>query len=218
MSPHSRWLVAALALVVAAGCTDGTGSEMGRAEALIRDNPNATTAAVSSAQVLAHVSGGAAAGAPAAFSGSIAGDAQISISADGNQWYDLGSPNGITIQLQSTNDSTTAHGEVDAPAGQYNRIRVILDGAEARLNVGSTFGGLVLQTQLNVVLGGSDQRVVIDQTVPSFEVKGKVGAVTVIRLELNAEAWLTESSVQALMVQDTALQTALSVAVETQES
>ncbi|HEX9582467.1 MAG TPA: hypothetical protein VF970_15285 [Gemmatimonadales bacterium] len=200
----------AVLLIAVAACTDGTGSGLGRAEVLIRDNPNTTGAAPAATGLVAHI---AATGAPAAFTGSIAGDAQVSISADGEDWYDLGSPNGITIQLQNAGDSTTVHGEVDAPAGGYTRVRVILDGAEARLNVGSTFGGLVLQTQVAVQLGGSDQRVVIDRTVPAFEVRAQAGAVTRIGLELNAEAWLTETSVQALMVQDTAIQTALAVSV-----
>jgi hypothetical protein len=210
-----RRIAAGVAWLAAAGCTDSTGSGIGRTEAVIRDNPNSTNPSIVAPGLFANR---AAAGAPTAFTGSIAGDAQISISADGTEWYDLGSPNGITIQLQNANDSTTVHGEVDAPAGTYTRVRVVIDGAEARLNAGSTFGGLVLQAQVAVALGGSDQEVVIDRTVPAFEVRAEAGAVTVIRLELNAEAWLTETSVQALMVQDTAIQTSLAVSVETEGS
>lgn len=199
------------ALVAAAACGDdnGTGPELGRAEAYVADDP--TTASL--ARVGAAPSFGSAA--PAAFSGSIAGDVQVAISADGQTWVDLGSPNGITLQLQTAGTGSTVHGEVDVPVGTYARVRLTFTGAEARLSAGSTFGAFTLTTQVDVTMGGSDGEVVIEQTVTPFTITAEGRAV--ITVDLNAEAWLTDQSVTAQSVTDAAIQGAISLAVTSAE-
>lgn len=199
------FMAAAAAL---AGCGDSTGTGPGRANAFVTDDPSTTSASRTGA--VFQLSG---ANQAAAFSGSVAGNTQVSISADGETWVDLGSLNGITILLQSSSDSTTVHGEVDVPAGTYSRVRLTFSGVEARLDAGSTFGGLTLTTQVNVSLGGSDAQVMIEKSVPSFEVRAEAGAVTIVRFELNAEAWLTEQTVGAEVVEDAEIQAAVTARV-----
>jgi hypothetical protein len=199
------------ALVAAAACGDdnGTGPELGRAEAYVADDP--TTANLARAGTGPSLGNAA----PAAFSGSIAGEVQVAISADGETWVDLGSPNDITLQLQASGTGTTVHGEVDVPIGTYAHVRLIFSGAEARLSAGSTFGAFTLTTQVDVMMGGSDGEVVIETTVTPFTVTAEGRAV--ITVDLNAEAWLTDQSVTAQSATDAAIQGAVSLAVTSAE-
>jgi hypothetical protein len=201
MRSFSLGLVAAAAAILAA-CSDNSGpNDRGRAEAFVRDDPNTAAAAPSPSAAASQL----------LFSGSLAGNTQVSASADGSTWVDLGSLNGITINLQRASDSSTVHGESDLEVGTYSRVRLTFRGVRARLEAGSIFGGLTLNTQVEVVLGGSDEEVVIEKTVPSFAVEA--GTLTHIYFELNSEAWLTETSVQARSVADAAVQQSVSVRV-----
>ncbi|HEX9582123.1 MAG TPA: DUF4382 domain-containing protein [Gemmatimonadales bacterium] len=190
--------------VAAPACSDDTNAPgTGRMQAIVRDDPGTTTAAPPEAA--AH----GAPSSPAAFAGDINGNVQVAISVDGATWVDLGSLNGITIDLQSTGDSTNVHGEVSVPAGTYTRVRLTFQGAQARLQAGSSFGGITLNAQVNVTMGGTDQSLVVTKTVPAFVVEADAQMVTTAYLELNAEQWLTEDSVQAQVVEDAAVQTSM---------
>lgn len=183
-----RSVFGALLLGVAlTSCDDPTGTGLGRAESLIQDSPT---------------------GSPT-ITGSLAGNVFASLSSDGLTWVDLGSPNGITIPLQLSATATTVHGEVDAPVGTYTRVRLVFDGVIARLQSGSTIGGTTLTSDVNLPLGGTDQRVEVIVPVPSFTVEPEASVQRTVVFELRSALWLTVPALQAGTVQDAALQGAV---------
>jgi hypothetical protein len=71
--------------------------------------------------------------------GTLAGNFSASIW-DGSRWVSLGSPNGITVTLQASGATTTVHGEQSAPAGSYDRVRLVLQSVTANIARGSPIG------------------------------------------------------------------------------
>ncbi|MBI4551600.1 MAG: hypothetical protein HY710_04985 [Candidatus Latescibacteria bacterium] len=202
-----EWLAVALAVMafVVIGCENGVGSSSeGRAQGVVKDHPQQANPKVSGAGATS-----------ATFTGDLTANTFVSLSADGTTWVDLGSPNGITIKLQNTTDSTNVHGEQDARVGTYARVRLVLQNATATIKAGSTIGSLTLTSDTTVKVGGTDQRVEIDKAV-SFQVSSETSFRTAIVFELNAEQWITEQSVQAGVVEDTAIQQATTVAARTE--
>lgn len=182
-----RSVLAALFLGMLTSCDDPTGTGLGRTESLIQDSPT---------------------GSPT-ITGSLAGNVFASLSSDGLTWIDLGSPNGITIPLQLSATATTVHGEVDAPVGTYTRVRLVFDGVTARLQSGSTIDGTTLTSDVNLPLGGTDQRVEVIVPVPSFTVEPEASVQRTVVFELRSYLWLTVTALQAGTVQDAALQGAV---------
>jgi hypothetical protein len=139
--------------------------------------------------------------------GSLAGN--ISASAwNGDRWYDLGSPNGITIPLQVSGRSTTVHGEASIPATSYNRVRLVLDGVTARINRGSVIGGSSLSSDATIALGGSDRRAELIVSVAAFAVEPNSPTRTIL-FDLRSAQWLTAAALQSGRVEDAALQAAV---------
>lgn len=180
---------------------NGAGSGgTGFARALLIDDP-ATTSPALQAPLAAFRRAGTA----SAWSGTFHGSAQVAISVDGNVWIDLGNPGAVTVDAQSSGSETDVHGEVEVPAGTYARVRLVLDGMDAQLAAGSTIGGLSLTADATVSIGGTDGRVVIEQTVPPFAVSADASARTEILFDLNSEAWITETAVNQQTVADAAV-------------
>ncbi|MGQ0704028.1 MAG: hypothetical protein ACT4PM_12930 [Gemmatimonadales bacterium] len=169
-------------------CNETTGSDTGRAEAIIQDTPTGQATVV----------------------GTLQGNIFASLSADGVTWVDLGSPNGITVTLQGTGTSTTVHGEEDAPAGSYTRVRLVLNGVTARLQAGSTVGGTTLTSDLTLAIGGSDNQVEVVLVVPAFTVETDDDMQRTVIFELGSQLWLTAAALAAGRVEDAALQAAMS--------
>ncbi len=176
-------------VLVLAGCSDATGTGTGRAEGLIADSPTGASTVT----------------------GSLAGNVNVSLSSDGVQWVDLGSPNGITVPLQVAGGTTTVHGEEDAAAGSYTRVRLIFQGVSARISAGSVIGGTTLTSEANLGLGGTDQRIEMVVTVPAFTVEADDNVRWTIVFDLHSQLWLTAAAVQAGSVQDAAVQNAVTV-------
>ena len=174
------------------GCGDPTAEGSGRAEALIYDTP---------------------AGA-ATVTGTLQGNIFASLSPDGTTWTDLGSPNGITVNLQSASSSTTVHGEQDAPTGSYRRVRLVFDGVTVRLLAGSTVGGTILENDVTIALGGSDDRVEVVVVVPDFTVEADPGVQRTIIFELSSQVWLTTAALQAGRVEDAEIQAAMTATTQ----
>ncbi len=145
----------------------------------------------------------------AAFSGELSGDVQVSISSGGTSWFELGSLNGITIALQSDSDTSNVHGEQDAPVNTYSRVRLVLDGVGAELKAGSIIGNTTLASDVLVGLGGADRRVEIDKQVAPFSVLGDDAVRSSILFLLNSRLWITEASLQQGVVEDAAIQGAV---------
>jgi hypothetical protein len=176
----------------------------GRAQAIVRDDPDRSAALVAAAPI------GEAPFAAPAYAGNLTSNTNVAISTDGQTWVDLGSPNGITIKLHSR-DSTTVHGEVDVPVGTYAHVRVTLRSAQARIAAGGSVGGVTLTTELSLTLGGSDAQVIVQKQVQPFQVSA--GSRTAIVFELNSEAWATAQNAQDRMVDDGEVQTSATVAI-----
>jgi hypothetical protein len=191
--------------LLSAGCGDDGGStgpdSPGRAQVFVRDHPDRSTPA-------AHLSPGPFAA--ATFSGTMTSNTNVAVSVDGSTWIDLGSPNGITIRMQSA-DSTTVHGEVDVPAGSYARVRLTLRNAQARLLAGGSVAGISLTSDLTLTVGGSDSQVIVEKQVQPFEVRA--GSRTAIQFELNSEAWATAQNTQDRTVEDGEVQQAATVLI-----
>ena len=141
----------------------------------------------------------------ASFSGSVGGNVQVSISEDSTTWVDLGSLNGITIQLQTDGDTINVHGEQGVPAVSYSWVRLTFDGAQANLDAGSVVGTMTLSNDVSVDLGGSDDRAEVVKPL-SFTASESTTTRTSLVFRLNSEDWLTEAAVSAQVVEDAALE------------
>lgn len=162
-------LLCAGALLSAVACGDDgvlDPSDDGRVEAEIHDSPDGA----------------------GRYSGTAAGDYSVSIRTTSGTWVDLGSPNGITVALQSAT-STTVHGEQSAPEGRYDRVRLTLSNVTISVAAGGEVGGTVLINDRSTVLAG-DGPLVLEVAVPTFEVDESEDA-PMITFDLNSETWLT---------------------------
>jgi hypothetical protein len=143
--------------------------------------------------------------------GTLSGNFAASIS-DGSRWVSLGSPNGITVVMQvhvQVATPTTVHGEQSAPAGSYDRVRLVLQGVTATIARGSSFGGTTLSSDATFRLGGSDHSVEVPVSVSRFSLEDDPSVRRVIVFELNSGQWLTSSVAQSGQVEDAALQAAI---------
>ena len=140
----------------------------------------------------------------AAFSGTVSGDIQVSISSDGSTWVDLGSLNGITIILQSNTDTTNVHGEVSVPVGSYSWVRLTFSNVTANLDAGSVVGATTLNNDASIALGGSDEQAEMLKPL-NFSVVEDALVRTSLTFRFNSEDWLTETALAAGFVEDDAL-------------
>ncbi len=182
----------AAAVLTLGGCDDdeGTAPETtGRAQAIVTDAPSGSAAALAPAGEAGPrfaVEAGS-----YSYSGTVTADAQVSISADGQTWVDIGPASSISLALQSSGDSTDVHGAVDVPVGTYAYVRLVMDDANARVNAGSSIGGLLLTAAVDVGLG-TGGRVVVVKEVQPFIIHADTR--TTLIFDLNSEAWMTEAN------------------------
>lgn len=134
------------------------------------------------------------------FSGNFRGGAQVAISADGQTWVNLGSPSQVTVALQSSGSETTVHSRSAISAGTYTRVRLTLSGARADVNAGATLGGVSFGSALSILVGGSDQQVVIEKQVEPFTVSADSHARIIF--DLNSEAWINQGNAEDESVDD----------------
>lgn len=218
-------LVPLLPAAIAACGDDGTGPEAGEVQMTVQDDPTTTQAAlvhdafmravtadpslvVGGREALARARSprDAAARAPAGtFHGSITAEASGYVSSDGSTWVEVGSPTSATVELQS-DDATTVHASSTVHGGSYSHVRLVLRGARATLMAGSVVGGLTLDSDLTLTLGGSDAEVVIEKQVSTFEVRSD--ARTTIVWEMNSEEWSNEENAEDEEVEDAEVQQA----------
>lgn len=191
----SRWFASLLVALSAISCGDSpTGPSSGtRIEAVVQDSPASGSAAT----------------------GTLAGNVHASVGTS-DRWIDIGSPNGITIPLQTAGRTTTVHGQASVASGTYTRVRLVLQGVTARLASGSNVGGTVQTSERTVVLGGSDERVEISVPVSSFSIEVSTGVRHVITFHLRSQQWLNAAAVQAGRVDDAAIQAAATGTVRTE--
>ncbi len=161
-----------IATLVLSGCaSDSLRPDAGSAQAFVHDDPPLGST----------------------FAGTAAGDFYASISADGQTWFDLGSPNGISVQLQSAS-ATTVHGAQSVPEGTYRWVRLSFRDVQIKVAAGSAIGGTTFDEEQTVELAANEEVSVPIQVGP-FEIDDASGAV--ISFDLNSEEWLTLERVQA---------------------
>ncbi len=130
----------------------------------------------------------------AEFSGTAAGNFQASIRSTGDEWVDVGTPNGITVALQSTTP-TSVHGSTSVAAGTYNRVCLTLSGVTFTV----TTGGGGLNTGSAVAAGSAD--LALEVSVPELTVSISGGTASV-SFDLSVEDWLTDAMLTAQVVAD----------------
>ena len=158
---------------------------MGTATAVVKDDPSSTSAYRGTTPGYTTKEAGT-------FSGTLTADAEVEISADGEAWIDLGSPANMSLDMQSSGDETTVHSNVAIPVGTYTRVRLRLSGGEANIDAGASLGGIVLSAAVSILVGGSDQDVVIEKTVAPFTVTADSNVRLVF--DLNSEVWVNQSN------------------------
>jgi hypothetical protein len=198
--------VAVSAAGLVAGCGDsGTSpSETGAVQAYMQDQPSSGSQAAAYPVARSHepASSGQAGG---SYSGRLDADAQVAISADGHTWVQLGPPSSASVQLQATGQGVDLHGEVTVPVGTYTRVRLVLSGARATLNAGSSIGGISLGAAVDMTVG-ADGSVVIEKEVPPFEIRAD--ARTRIYWDLRSHLWVNEDNVEEEEVEEEEVQEA----------
>ncbi len=175
-----------------AACDDSglDAGTMGKVQFILRDAPGTT--------------------APA-YQGSLTTNANAFIAANGTQWVQLGSPNGITVKLQNA-DSTNVHGAVDAPVGTYTRVRLVLRDVEVVVKAGASVGGITLTSDVTLAVGGTDREVVIETQVAPFVVTENDRVTVDIRLD--SGVWINAQNLQTRTVSDAAIIAAATIAVK----
>lgn len=192
-----------LAVLPLTGCSDDSttgpdGGESGQMTAQMQDSPSGSGSRV------ALTSG--------SMSGSMSADAKVQVSADGNTWVDLGSPKSVNMELQSSGSATTVHSNATVNTGTYAHVRLVLENASATVNSGSTIGTTVLDASVNLSIGGSSGRVVIEKQIDPVTVSAE-GRSTLV-FEMNSEAWITEDNVSARAVSESEIRSATVVSVQ----
>ena len=169
------FFLAGTALVLAA-CSDGLDPELGLVNGFVHDTPG--------------VSG--------AFTGTASGDFQLSIRLTEGPWVEVGSPNGITVDLQSTTP-TTIHGSTSVPAGSYDRVRLTLSRVTFSVDAGGTIESTTLGAEASALAAG-DLPLAIEIS-RSFTVSTDGGTATV-SFDLNVEDWLTNQMLSDGVIAD----------------
>ncbi len=131
------------------------------------------------------------------FTGTAAGNIHASIRSTGGTWVDVGTPNGITIALESTAPtSTTVHGPTSVPAATYDRVRLTFSGVTFTItDVGTTFAN----TGSAELAGTAD--LVLEVSVPDFVVSTAAGQASV-SFDLNVEDWFSDAMLTAQEIAD----------------
>ena len=130
----------------------------------------------------------------AAFAGTAAGNMHVSIRPTGGTWVDVGTPNGITVALQSTTP-TSVHGSTSVPAGTYDQVRLTLSGITFTV----TTGGGGLNTGSAEAAGSADLE--MEVSVPDFTVSTSAGTASV-SFDLHVEDWLTDQMLSDGVIAD----------------
>lgn len=162
----------------------------GIVDAVVQDNPQQVASAAFSDPEATN-----------AFSGTAAGDMHVSLRTTDGEWVDVGSPNGITVNLQSSG-ATTVHGPTSVPVADYDRVRLTMSEVEVTVEAGSVIEETTLQGDAKATIA-ADAPLVVERTVAEFSISESGTAMVVF--ELNAENWLNLSVLDAGAIDDDAV-------------
>jgi hypothetical protein len=188
-------VVATAAALAACGDDTTTPEATGSVDAGLTDGALATLTAAGPAGVQA----------VAELAGSMSGSAQVSVYSDAEGWVELGDPRSVTVALQSGEDATVVEA-APVPSGTYTRVRLLLSGFHADLEVGSIIDGATHLTAVSVTMGGSDNLVVIETDIPPLTIQAQAAAS--VTFDLNSSTWVTPQAAQTEMADDADIQAA----------
>ncbi len=142
------------------------------------------------------------------FGGAFAGTTRVEIySPADDSWVEIAGTSSTQLDLLST-DSAMLGGAVELDAGvSYTRVRLTITNGEAVVEAGATIGGIVLESDVSLDLGGDDA-VVIEKDIALT-----VGSDTTTDLviDLNSEGWVTANNLQDGVVSEAEMTAAASV-------
>lgn len=182
---------------------DTTGTAEARVTAEVHDeNPDAQTASLASLLPLQQSS---------SYEGTVSGEARVEVSADGETWTELGDASDVEVDLQASGGGAVVHADASVPLESFTRARLVLDGADAVLEAGSTVGGVTLEARTTLTLGSSGRVVVEAQLDESLDASADADAT--VSFDLNSETWITGTAVEAGTVAESAISSAATVQV-----
>lgn len=186
-----------------AACDDDdvTGTERGEVSASVTDDPSSTSGSIARASFL-DILGLQASG---AFSGTMTADATVEIRNSAGTFIDLGSASNADLEMQSEGGEITVATGTSVDAGTYTAVRLTLENATTTVQAGSSIGGIVLDVDVLVNVGGEDNTVVIEK---EMEVDVDAGSSTTVVFDLNAESWIDQAAVDSEMATDADIQAA----------
>lgn len=175
------WTLLLAVAITGAGCIDesvGGPSSFGRLAAIVTDSAAGAT-----------------------FTGSVAGNMLVSISADAATWIDLGASNAVSMDLQSNADTISVHGVVSVPVGSYSYVRLTLRDMAAVIDSGAAFEDTTLFEAKTMALGGEDSQAGIILPV-GFSIFSDATRLTTVEFRLNSDLWVTGATVFGGVVDD----------------
>lgn len=199
----SAVLAGALAFGLAACSDDGgvTGTTRGEVSASMTDDPSSTSGSLARAaflDLLGLQSSGS-------FSGTMSSDARVEIRTRSGTWVDLGSVSSADLEMQSEGGEARIASGTSLDAGSYTAVRLTLENATMTVDAGSSIGGILLDADIDVVVGGDDERVVIQKTI---DLDVDADTQTSVVFDLNSEAWMDSSTAESQTAADSEVQAA----------
>lgn len=198
---HATVILALPAVLAACDDEDPTGPDDGTARGTVSaaiEDEGAAAQAASAAAV------------QSAVSGSMSGTARAFIYSDADGWTSVGTRSGATLELQGSDTATVATND-QVEAGTYTRVRLVLDGFDAEVDAGVVVGGVALDTEVVVEMGGADGQVEIVKDVAPFQVT--TDGTLHIRFDLNSETWLDAQAVESEIAADADIEAATTAEV-----
>lgn len=147
------------------------------------------------------------------YTGTFRGDVRVEVRSESGTWQDLGTRNGLTLQVQSDTTAAQIRGPTGAEAGGYTAARLTLEGAVLTLQAGSSIGAITLNDTATLRLGGAGDTVRIEKDF-RFRVSDSTDSLTALTFDLNSGEWVTEQHVASRSVPADDLQVATSASAE----
>lgn len=191
----------ALALAACSDDEDMTGPDQGEVSATVTDDPSSTSGSIARASFLDVL----ALQASGAFTGTTTADATVEVRTESGTWIEVGSASDADLEMQSEGSELVVGSGATVDAGSYTAVRLTLENATTTVDAGSSIGGILLDVDVDVAVGGEDNSVVIEKEL-DFDVDAE--SSTTVVFDLNAESWVDQSAVDSEAAADGDVQAA----------
>lgn len=146
----------------------------------------------------------------ATLAGVVRGTLRVALRNDAGALVDLGPAEGVEVPLHAGADTILLEGIARPPADSYSAVQLRFEGVDVEVFAGSVVGDSTLPQ--NVVLDvGSAGVATVDMLVPVFDIASAFA--TEIVVDLNSEAWITDTNLNDVAVPQSDLATSVSVDV-----